>query len=694
MKAVAAALLKTLALGLLLLLCSGLPALAASDGRAVQPLDAGWRFMRADVAHAEQSDHDDRAWATVSLPHTFNGVDGEAGGAYYRGPAWYRRELRLTNFAAGQRRFLQFDGATLVADVWVNGQHVGQHRGGYAVFRFDVSAQLHAGLNHIAVRVDNAPQPDVSPLGGDFTVFGGLTRGVSLITVAEPHFDLMDDGGPGISWATPGLSPEPSSAQTHLHVNARVQGAGLATMRLKLLDGKGRVLQTQQQALPKDGAPLRIVDAAMTLEQAHRWQGVRDPYLYRLRAELVRGHRVTDRVEVPVGIRHIAVDAQRGFLLNGQPYPLHGVNLFHSGRPGKGLAVSAAEMDEDAAILSEMGVNALRLVHFQHPQHMLDLADRHGWLVWTEIPLNSAMAETPEFRANLAQQLRELIKQNQQHPAVAVWGVGNEVYRSDAPVRELLGQLNEQSHQLDPTRPTVYAHCCAEDDDPMSRQTTLIGFNRYYGWYDGEFEDFGRWADRVHAQTPERPMAISEYGAGASALQQADPPTRPVTTSAWHPEQYQALFHESYWRQISQRPYLWGSFVWVAFDLASAGRHEGDRAGINDKGLVSYDRKTRKDAFYLYQAQWSTKPFVHITSRRYTPRPAGTVDVKVYSNAAQVTLQLDGVALPTQTVEQGIAVWRGVPLPAGRHSITARTDQGATDQVEWLAVPAQTKEKP
>jgi len=688
MKAVA--LLK--ALGLALLLCCGLPALAASEGRTVQALDTGWRFMRADLAHAEQRDLDDRAWPTVSLPHTFNGLDGEAGGAYYRGPAWYRRELRLPNFVAGQRRFLQFDGATLVADVWVNGQHVGQHRGGYAAFRFDVSEQLHAGLNRIAVRVDNAEQPDVSPLGGDFTVFGGLTRGVSLITVAEPHFDLMDDGGPGIAWATPGLSPEPSSTPAALQVNARITGAGAATLRLQLLDARGRVLHTHEQALSNGGAPLRIVDTALALAQVHRWQGVKDPYLYTLSAELLRGHRVSDRIELPVGFRHIAVDAQRGLLLNGQPYPLHGVNLFHSGRPGKGLAVSAAEMDEDAAILNELGVTGLRLVHFQHPQHMLDLADQRGWLVWTEIPLNSKMAETPEFRANLAQQLRELIKQNQQHPAVAVWGVGNEVYRSDAAVVELLAELNALSQQLDPTRPAAYAHCCAADDHAMARQTPLIGFNRYYGWYDGAFEDFGRWADRAHAQTPDRPMAISEYGAGASALQQADPPARPVPASAWHPEQYQALFHESYWRQIRQRPWLWGSFVWVAFDLASAGRHEGDRAGINDKGLVSYDRKTRKDAFYLYRAQWSAEPFVHITSSRYTPRPAGAVDIKIYSNAAQVTLYVDGVALPTQEVDQGMAVWKGVALAAGRHSVIARTDQGAADQVEWLATPAKAEQ--
>jgi hypothetical protein len=383
----------------------------------------------------------------------------------------------------------------------------------------------------------------------------------------------------------------------------------------------------------------------------------------------------------------VHIDPQRGLLLNGRPHAVHGVNLFHSGRPGQGLAVSDAQIDEDFRILSDLGVTGLRFVHFQHPQRAYDNADHAGLLTWTEIPLNAAMGEGEDFRANLAQQMRELIKQNQHHPSVFIWGVGNEVYRSDEPIVKLLADMSRLAHELDPTRATSYAHCCAADDHAMARQTDVIGFNRYYGWYDGAFSDFGPWADRTRAALPDRPMSVAEYGAGASVQHQQDPPVRPKPTDRWHPEQYQALFHEAYWPQIAARPWLWGSFVWVGFDLASAGRNEGDRPGINDKGLVSYDRQARKDAFFYYQAQWSRTPVLHIANRRATPRASGRADVKVYANGKRVTLTLNGVDLPAQPVQGGIATWPGIALQAGRNRLQARGDNGATDNIRWVVTP-------
>jgi len=657
-------------------------------GRRVEPLDGSWRFLREDVPAASAEDFDDSAWPVVTLPHTWNGVDGEAGGDYYRGAGWYRRELRLPPAPAASQRFLQFDGAALVADVWVNGHRAGHHEGGYAAFRLDIGASLHAGRNVIAVRVDNARSGRVAPLGGDFTVFGGLYRTVELVTVNPLHVDLLDDGGPGVYVATRRITPERAdlAAQARLSVPARLR----APLRLRwtLFDARGRVVACVSSKVVASMAGVQTVAQVLPVPHPRLWQGVEDPALYKLRVDVLQRDEVADRVEVPVGIREFAIDPGRGLLLNGRPYGVHGVDLFHSGRPGRGLAVTDAQVDEDFSALSELGVTGLRLVHFQHPRRAYDDADRLGFVLWTEIPLNSAMDDSPAFRDNVVQQLRELVKQNYNHPSVVVWGLGNEVYKSDAASQALLAQLQREAKALDPHRLTSYAHCCAADDDLMARQTDVIGFNRYYGWYDGAVTDIGPWADRIHAAQPARAIAVSEYGAGASVLQQEDPPARPVPASHWHPEQYQALFHEAYWRQLATRPWLWATFVWVGFDLPSAGRDEGDRRGVNDKGLATYDRQTRKDAWYWYQANWSRRPMLHLVNRRAPPRGGIATDVRVYTNLDEATLVVDGASLGPRRASDHVATWAGVTLSPGVHHLTATSADGVGDSIEWSVAGA------
>ena len=661
------------------LLLSALVAQAAT--RTSVTLDGGWRFQRADVPGAEAADFDDSAWSAVALPHTFNAIDGEAGGAYYRGPAWYRRTLDLA--PGTSRRFLEFDGAALAADVWLNGRHAGRHEGGYARFRLDVTDLARPGRNTLAVRIDNRTLPTVAPLGGDFTVFGGLYRGVRLIETSPVHIDLLDHGGPGVSVAMNEVSPASARLQVSARLRNDLRVPRHVELRVTLRDAEGRTVLRATQPLDLAAQADEVANTSLKLARPHLWQGVDDPYLYRLAVEVLQADEVVDTLTLSTGIRTVALDPARGLLLNGKPYAMHGVNYFHPGRPGHGLAVGEAEIQEDFRILKDMGVTALRLVHFQHPPRVYELADELGFVLWTEIPLNAAMDEGQAFRANLAQQLSELIRQNREHPSVAIWGLGNEVYRSDEPVRALLAELHAQAKHEDPQRLTAYAHCCAADDHPMALQADLTGYNRYWGWYDGELSDIGPWADKLHARLPSRAIAISEYGAGASALQQQDPPQRPKPGSRWHPEQYQALFHEAYWAQISTRPWMAGSFVWLAFDHASAGRTEGDRPGVNDKGLVSYDRKTLKDAYHFYRAHWSRTPMVHIASPRFTPRPAGPVPVKVYTNAARVTLEVNGVAFAGKTPVDRMAVWPDVPLAVGRNVLSVRTEAGATDSVEW-----------
>lgn len=665
--------------------------LAAQDSRQSLLLDEHWRFLRADTPGAQSGDFDDSAWSEIILPHTFNAQDGDVGGGYYRGIAWYRRTLQLPQLDVQRRYYLQFDGAALVTDVWINGRHAGRHEGGYAAFRFDVSPLLRRGANLIAVRVDNSHLPTVAPLGGDFTVFGGLYRSVHLLITDRLHIDPLDFAGPGV-YVTAGDATADVAA---VRVITRVRNAGTETLhaqvRISLCDARGQQVELGRRTVTIAAGAVLPVMQSVSLQQPHRWDGIADPYLYRVTATLVEltagAERTTDSVTVPLGIRSIAVDANRGLLLNGHPYAVHGVDLFHTGRPGKGLAVNDAEIDADWRIMQEMGVTGLRLVHFQHPQRIYDDADRSGLVLWTEVPLNGAVDRSPAFVANLEQQLRELIRQNYNHPSVIVWGLGNEVYASDDYSRSVLSDLQRVAHAEDPSRPTTYAHCCTSDTDAMTAQTDVIAYNRYFGWYAGQLQDLGPWADRLHAEMPTRPFAVSEYGAGASVYEQEDPPARPKPASHWHPEQYQALFHESSWRLLRERPYLWAAFVWVGFDVASSGRNEGDRGGINDKGLVTYDRLTRKDAYYWYQANWTSVPMVHITSPRATRRTA-TVDVKVYTNTNAVSLSVNGHALDTRSAVDHVVGWERVPLEPGRNDIVAKSDvEGTADTVHWDYAP-------
>ena len=651
-------------------------------------LDDHWRFLRGDAPDPMRPRFNDSSWSKVTLPHTYNAEDGERSGGYYRGIGWYRRTIDIPLLSAHRRTYLQFDGAALITDVWINGQHAGRHEGGYAAFRFDVSEMLHTGGNVIAVRVDNSKAPTVAPLGGDFTLFGGLYRSVTLLTTSALHVDPLDCAGPGVYASTTRLNAQEAT----VNIVTRVRNSESRSLPVQLLtsvqDANGQTVTQLRRTVDVAAHSVQPVVQTVSIHNAHLWNGRSDPYLYRITTQLSDGSsaqpRPTDRVSIPLGIRTIAIDPQRGVLLNGKPYAVHGVDLFHSGRPGRGLAVGNAEIDEDMEILNALGVTGLRLVHFQHPQHTYDDADRMGLLLWTEIPLNSAIDASAAFSANIATQLRELIHQNYNHPSVMVWGLGNEIYKSDAASHHLLAELQHIAHEEDSSRPTTYAHCCSPDDDPQAMQTDVVAYNRYFGWYSGQLSDIGPWADRVHTLLPDRAIAVSEYGAGASILQQEDPPGRPTPASHWHPEQYQALFHEAYWRALRTRPFLWATFVWVAFDVASNGRDEGDRPGINDKGLVSYDRRTRKDAYYWYQANWSSEPMVHITSRRATPRQVASVDIKVYSNTDRVTIRVNGADLTSEAPIDHIALWKSVRLRPGMNHIEAVTNiTSRTDSVDW-----------
>ncbi len=608
--------------------------------RTIQPFCDNWSFAKSAQIPATLP----AGWEAVTLPHTWNAVDGQDGGNdYWRGTAMYCKAFDRPELKAGGRAYLEFLGAAMTAEVWLNGRKLVRHEGGYSTFRVDITDAL-AEENLLCVSVDNSDNDRVYPQKADFTFYGGLYRGVNLIVVPESHFELGYCGTPGIK-VTPVVSEDLKSA----------------IVTVETWQNRGNVTFTvggQAKTVPSvDGH----ASAVFALENVHLWDGVEDPFLYAAEATLDSG----DAVSARFGCRKFEIDPQKGFLLNGRSYPLRGVSR-HQDRKGLGNALTLAEHKEDMEIIREIGANTVRLAHYQHAQEFYDLCDENGIVVWAEIPYITM--HMPGGRANTLSQMEELVVQNYNHPSIAVWGLSNEITAASAVNEELLEnhrQLNDLCHRLDPTRPTTMANVFMLDiDSPILEIPDVNSYNLYFGWYLGELEQNEEFFDEYHAKYPDRPIGFSEYGADANPRFQSPAPEKGDYT-----EGYQCLYHEHMLGMIEQRPWLWATHVWNLFDFAADGRDEGGAHGVNQKGLVTMDRKLRKDAFYLYKAAWNkAEPFVHLCGRRYAHRTEDVTEIKVYSNQPEVSLYADGKLLETQT---GKTVFRfSVPL-TGEHQIEA-----------------------
>ncbi len=658
-------------------------------------IDDQWRFVRQDVAGAEAAAFDDSGWQHVNLPHTWNNLDGEDGGNdYYRGAGWYRRHLRLDPGSAGRSLFLKFDGAATVADVFVNGQRAGTHRGNFGAFCFDVTSLLRSDQdNVIAVKVDNSYNPDITPLDGDFTIFGGLYRDVHLLALDKLSISPLDYASPGVYIKQVSVSPESARVEITAELRNANNTAKKALIRWTIVDATGKkVVQIDSQQNVAAGGTSDALQA-VTISRPHLWNGVADPYLYRVTAEIRDGNRVVDSVAQPLGLRFFRADPNEGFFLNGKHYALHGVNR-HQDRIDKGWAIGPAEHEEDFRLIKEMGCTGVRLAHYQHAQYFYDLCDRGGLVVWAELSQVNKLGESPAFAENARQQLTELIKQNYNHPSIVFWSLFNELRFKDklpeAAECDFIGQLDQLAKTLDSTRLTAAASCCVPFTHRSTGITDVIGFNWYYGWYYDKVEDWPARLDEAHKQLPSRAIGITEYGAGANVMQHEMPPRQPATTGQWHPEEWQSVVHETAWKAIEVRPWLWATFIWNMFDFGSDKRNEGDRPGINDKGLVTYDRKTKKDAFYWYKANWTTDPFVYITSRRFTPRTEAITSVKIYSNCDSVELMINGASLGLVRSDDHIFMWKETALKQGENRIEATghaKGRSFTDSCTWVLSP-------
>ena len=568
----------------------------------------------------------------LNLPHTWNAIDGmDGGGDYWRGKGIYEKTINRESLPAGERVFLEIPAANSSADVFVGGKHLIHHDGGYSCFRCDITAELADEVT-IRIEVDNAPNRTVYPQMADFTFYGGLYRGVKVIGVSESHFDLTTNGTPGIH-VTPTVEGEDGRARVQVFTTARKEGQ---TIRYTLL--------SEGQELKVHTTDAETVD--FVIRKVRLWDGKRDPHMYTMRAELLEGETVLDTVSARFGVRSFSVDPERGFILNGREYPLRGVSR-HQDRMGFGNALLPEHHAEDIDLICEVGATTIRLAHYQHDQYFYDLCDERGLVIWAEIPYISQ--HMSEGRENTMSQMTELITQCYNHPSICFWGLSNEITMNGPEDPDLLvnhRMLNNLVKKMDSTRLTTIAalSMCPMDATYLTIPD-VVSYNHYFGWYGGETDQNGPWLDKFHAKNPSIPIGVSEYGCEALNWHSSQPFQGDYT------EEYQAHYHEELIRQLYTRPYIWATHCWNMFDFGADARAEGGENGQNHKGLITIDRKYKKDAFYAYKAWLSDEPFVHICGKRYVDRVEDVTRVTVYSNQPQVELFANGESLGVKTAE-------------------------------------------
>lgn len=687
------------------------------SGRTVLSFNDGWSFLKLTQADGlsglaiESLDFDDSAWKSINLPHTWNAIDGadgwsgvdEGGEHYYRGLGGYRKKFTISESIDGKRVYIEFEGANTVTEVFINGVFAGRHEGGYAAFRFDITELLKRDSeNVIAVKVNNAPTDYIAPITnqGDFTKMGGIYRDVKLIILPEVHIDLMDFGSSGVY-----ITPKIKEGCADIGVLVRLANDGgsskTVNVTVDILDAQGGTVGSSggKAAVPAGGNS--DYNTSIALDNPHLWNGVDDPYLYSAKVTVTDEEgNILDEVIEHFGVREYHIDPESGFFLNGRHYDLHGVN-YHQDSFENGWAMTNEQRERDYNMMRELGCTTVRMAHYQHNRYEYDLCDRLGLTVWTEIGLVNRMSTDDEkltladrLAGNLRQQLRELIRQNYNHPSIIIWGTSNELFQMSDEIFDLYTELNAIAKSEGGLRLVSFA-----DSQFWGRFMKLpgdvVGYNRYFGWYiDGADNAFGKWLDDYHKKE-NRPIALTEYGAGGAISQHKDNIVWAQdidSRGARHPENYQSAAHEDIWRQLEERPYIWGKYIWCMFDFASDGRQEGDTKGQNDKGLATRER-VPKDAFYFYKSVWNPKPMLYLTEKRFTERPSLVPVIKAYSNAESVELLVDGISMGSGSKNGTVFTWKNVQIKEGCASnikVAAQLADGSylEDSAEWVGIKA------
>ena len=632
--------------------------------RKIVNINRKWAFTKQSTEIPAEID---KKWDFVSLPHSWNALDGQDGGNdYYRGTAIYAKELDKEELPAADRYYIEINGANSSADLYVGGKHYAHHDGGYSTWRCDITDSIQQ-KTMIVIAVDNAPNQTVYPQVADFTFYGGLYRNVNMICVSNSHFDLDHFGGPGIK-VTPVMDGDNANVEVEVFVTNAKMGQHL---QYTILDAEGNVVHN----VATDETKINV-----TIENAHKWHGTKDPYLYTVEVNLVEEKEILDNISSRFGCRSFAIDPNKGFILNGESYPLRGVSR-HQDRWGIGNALLPEHHEEDIAYILEAGCTTIRLAHYQHDQYFYDLCDETGLVIWAEIPYISN--HMPTGRENTISQMKELIVQNYNHTSIVVWGLSNEITMkgdSDPDLLENHRILNDLCHEMDKTRlTTIAAVSPCPINSPYIQIPDVVSYNHYFGWYGGDTSMNGPWFDKFHKTHPNIPIGISEYGCEALNWHTSEPKQGDYT------EEYQAYYHEELIKAIHERPYLWATHVWNMYDFGADARAEGGENGQNHKGLMTFDRKYKKDSFYAYKAWLNPEPMVHLCGKRYVDRVEDVTKVTVYSNCETVELFANGVSLGVQKHNGLPFFYFDVPNAGTTHLVAKAgelTDESVINKVE------------
>ncbi len=703
----------------LMLVLQLLIVLAGKAQRRVISFNDGWQFhFAADVRKTA-------AVESVTLPHTWNASEaGNGQVGYTRTAGVYEKSWMADPSWAHKRVFIYFEGANSVASVYINHLFAGVHKGGYTAFCLEITGYLRAGReNTVTVQVSNAYRTDVLPLSGDFNVYGGIHRPVSLIVTAEDCISLLDHASPGVYLVPKSVSEDNAKLSVVTKLSLQNSGRPLE-LRTRICDAEGQMVKEARTTIrsgddtgwgnndtgssnndtgssskdtissSKDTGRCShepVQQQEINIDKPHLWNGRKDPYLYTVTVQLVSDDSVIDEVKQPLGLRYYRVNPDSGFVLNGSYLDLHGFGR-HEDVQGKGSALLKADEEKDISLILDAGATAMRLTHYPHSGCFYDLADKDGIVLWSEIPLvgpggytGPGYVNDPELRQQARQVLVELIRQYYNHPSIFFWGLFNELKLDYDDPTHFITELNTLAKVEDPTRLTTCASFL--DDATFTEATDVMGWNKYYGWYGGQFSGLGTWADAVHKRFPAKPIAVSEYGAGGCIGQQQEILSPPDPGGKFHPEGWQTLFHEKSWEELNKRRFIWGKFVWCLSDFGSSIRDEGDRKGINDKGLVTYDRSTKKDAFYFYKVNWNPEPMIYLTDKRMKVRSLKEVSVKVYCNAGPAELFINGRSFGVRSADDlNRIIWSHIQLPGQTNRLSVVTKKDGIilqDSCDW-----------
>ena len=643
-----------------------LVAKADDNPRTFILLDKGWGYRPVSDTGLKSS------MKQVTVPHTWNANYIPGTRSYNREMMVYRRDLEITPDMKDKRLFLYFEGVNSSATVLVNNKSVGSHKGGYTAFCMEVTDYAKQGINKLEVWVTNAYNPEILPISGDFNIYGGIHRPCHLLVTEQDCISPLFYASPGVFIHQDKVSEKQAQITVETMLSLRGKKQGLK-VRTTIEDAKGNIIsQNIEQNVTTEN-----VKQPFVIEHPVLWNAKQNPHLYKVIVELLDNGKVIDRVEQRTGLRYFSVDADKGFFLNGKYLDLYGFCL-HEEVEGKGSALSAEDHERDMELVKESGATSLRLVHYPHSESIYHLSDENGIVLWTEIPMVGpggydfcGFINTDGLKEHARQVLKELVYQKYNHPSICFWGIFNEIRTNYDNAEPFARELHELYKEIDPSRLTTLASC----DDPKFYQncSDLMAWNKYIGWYGSRNapETAGNFFDKAKAASNGKPVAISEYGGGANVEHHFSMKENDVKPSGqFHPEEGQTYIHEGNWSAFAQRPYMWAKYIWVFADFQSSIRNEGGKPGINDKGLVTYDRKIKKDAFYFYKANWSTEPMIYITSRRFTERPEANVQVKVYSNLRENTLYVNGKKIGKQKSDSlHRVVWQNVTLSKGENRI-------------------------